>query len=697
VDESLEKLAQSFTFSVSSGEITELSGESIVSDTRPLLRAGEMIDSKYTVRALIGQGGMGAIYKVHHVMLKKEMALKTFRSQSLSWDSWQRFQREAQAIAKLSHKNIVDVFDFGITKDGLPYYTMELLDGESLADVLKKSGRLPPYVALKIFGQVADALAHAHRQNIVHRDIKPANIILVGDPSRPAQLHVKLVDFGIAKLAESKEKSSDQALTQAGTVFGSPLYMSPEQSLGISTDPRTDMYSLGCALYETLIGKPPFIGNTALITILHHQRQNSPKLKDSGLGLVFPARLEAVIAKLLAKQPEDRFQDCGEVAKELDWCRRALAPGRPIHKGSSLPSPLPANTKVSASREKVENSFKFQSKKTATTKYIFTLLAVACLYLSIKQLAPKLLALVTTFSNHPTVSAPQGAVPYLLNTTDKGRTFRFPPRFPVGQFAYADQMVDCAGDVTVPKGAKLVFIPDDEYGQDAKVFAPFGSDDLYGVKLPWKSKCPYPYMKAISRLTGLRKLDISAIPDVGSESVPLIDNLKNLKYLDVGEVPISANDLIKLKVLPQIEILSASSLTDVPSLIDFLASHAVHTRVLFVNETNIGGYEFAKVTRIKTLISFSAANNHITTKDINAATIPSQWQVLNLRQNMIGDGAIDTLSKLKNLRYLNLSESGFSKNGRKVLKSAMPKCEILDLNEPAFNPKCASIIDGPST
>lgn len=322
------KLALSCTFALRNGTIEPIDLDLFESPALRDFVAGAVIDGKYKILSLIGKGGMGAVFKVHHVLLQKDMALKTFRSQRSSADSWQRFQREARAIARLKHQNIVEVFDFGIAGSALPYYTMELLEGESLAERLTRSGRLDAPRALPIFAEAAKALAYAHRQQIVHRDIKPGNIFLCSDSEKiGAACHVKIVDFGIAKLAEESTNAEEQALTQSGTIFGSPLYMSPEQSQGLPVDQRTDVYSFGCALFETLVGAPPFAGETALATIVAHQTKVPPRLADLLPEAAVPQRLEQMIAKLLAKSPEKRYQTFEQVGADIKYCLEDLQAG----------------------------------------------------------------------------------------------------------------------------------------------------------------------------------------------------------------------------------------------------------------------------------------------------------------------------------------------------------------------------------
>ncbi len=281
-------------------------------------KSGDVIDGKFQVVDFLGEGGMGAVYRVKHLTLGKELALKTFRSNQIDQEAWLRFQREAQSIGRLQHENIIRIYDFGISEGNRPYYAMELLHGQDLAEKLKREGAFPLKLTLQVFIQTCSALEHAHKAGVVHRDIKPANIHLdLTDPKRPV---ARLVDFGIAKLASGES----QRLTSVGLVFGSPLYMSPEQAMGKEIDARSDIYSLGCALFECLTEKPPFLGENIVETLTKHQCEEPPTLSAIDIGSRYPQRLEGLLKRMLEKEAAARVSSMTEVKKELEAIYQSL-------------------------------------------------------------------------------------------------------------------------------------------------------------------------------------------------------------------------------------------------------------------------------------------------------------------------------------------------------------------------------------
>ena len=267
---------------------------------------------------------MGVVYRVRQIFLKKDFALKTMDNHSMSEVAIRRFQHEARTACAVDHPNIIAVHDFGLLDEQIPFLVMEIAEGETLGERLKRSGCLTVDEAAPIFVQVCFGLAYAHELGVVHRDIKPNNIMLLHNLTPGTEGSVKIVDFGIAKFAQH-EGGEIQALTRTGEIFGSPIYMSPEQCGGQRVDLRADIYSLGCVLFESLAGTPPFIAENALGTMIKHQTAPAPTLKEASLGREFPQAMEQIVATMLAKSPAARYQNLGIAAHDLAAIQRGEA------------------------------------------------------------------------------------------------------------------------------------------------------------------------------------------------------------------------------------------------------------------------------------------------------------------------------------------------------------------------------------
>ena len=281
---------------------------------------GQVVDGLYQLVEVIGEGGMGLVFKAHHIMLDQVCALKILSSSAVTDEDLRRFETEVRALAKLEHPGIVRVFNMGRDRGRYPYYAMELLDGISLAQYLKKHRRMDVTCALEVFKQLAEALSRAHALNIVHRDIKPSNIMLLEDTASTNQtgkIKVKLVDFGIASLSGT-DKFEKQSLTAPGVVLGTPLYMSPEQTRGQAVDKRADIYSLACSMFEALSGSPPYKGESSFATLMMHQSAAIPSLSERCPDLEIPADLDLTLQKMMAKEPSGRLQSMEQVAQSCD-------------------------------------------------------------------------------------------------------------------------------------------------------------------------------------------------------------------------------------------------------------------------------------------------------------------------------------------------------------------------------------------
>ncbi|PRQ03609.1 Serine/threonine-protein kinase Pkn1 [Enhygromyxa salina] len=272
---------------------------------------GTVLADRYKVVSTLGDGGMGSVYLGEHVTLRKKVAIKVLK-QEFCHDrtNVERFLQEARAASMIRHENIVDIMDFGQVPGGSVFFVMELLEGSDLSDLLKEVKRLPWLRTRNILLQVVRALRAAHESGIIHRDMKPGNVFLIARSS--ATDYVKVLDFGIAKVDDQ-----NTGLTRTGAVFGTAGYMAPEQACGDPVDGRTDVYAVGCMMFEMLTGRTPFPGNNFMRVLTQHMNEPAPPPRDVNPDADISDEVETIILTALSKKAEDRFPDMAAFEKAI--------------------------------------------------------------------------------------------------------------------------------------------------------------------------------------------------------------------------------------------------------------------------------------------------------------------------------------------------------------------------------------------
>ncbi len=288
---------------------TEVSQEKVVeSDAVNIAHdalVGSTLGGHLKIISCLGSGGMSVVYKAEDLLLQRTVAVKILHSHSaLNPQNVLRFRQEAMAASKIDHPNVIRVYEFSVPEKGQPYLVMDFVAGQSLADFIATNGPIEMRRAVSLMGIICDGLQCAHDAGVVHRDLKPANIMLLKDSSGKQTL--KLVDFGIAKVLT--EDTVGHALTQTGEVFGSPLYMSPEQCFGKTLDRQSDLYSLGCVMYEMCTGRPPIKGGSLLETIQLQTTDMPAPAISKYAGIKYGAAFDLFIQRAMAKNPDERFQ-----------------------------------------------------------------------------------------------------------------------------------------------------------------------------------------------------------------------------------------------------------------------------------------------------------------------------------------------------------------------------------------------------
>jgi beta-lactam-binding protein with PASTA domain len=434
------------------------------------LELEHVFNGRYRVDDRLGTGGMAIVYCGTDLLLRRRVAIKVLRDQFSSDDDFiKRFSYEAQSAAKLSHPNVVNVYDFGHEGDAY-FIVMELVEGETLAAMLRGERRIPESVAIDYATQIAAGLAFAHRQGLLHRDVKPANILVTGDDV------VKLGDFGIARAV------SENAIgvTQPGMVMGSVAYVSPEQAQGRELDARSDLYSLGVVLYQMVTGRLPFNAETPVAVALKHVSEPAPVLDPVRDG-VSPA-LASIVASLLQKRPEDRFDSATELGRALREAReqptvivgsgalvsgdaptssfrRVTPPTAPPPRASASPD-RPASNGAAVVEEDLPPVF---DRRWVPFIVLLGILALVAGYLGVRALGPNKDIAVPSFVNRSSMQAQQSIVAAGLQPDVRTESSETVPQDRViRQDPIAGSMTSHGASVIlyVSSGAPLLAIPD---------------------------------------------------------------------------------------------------------------------------------------------------------------------------------------------------------------------------------------------
>ncbi len=644
---------------------------------------GTIIANQFRIEKKLGGGGMGTVYRCLDLTVQRQVAIKVLHRHLVGMSKWLlRFQQEARAIARLDHPNIVGVKQLVTSQDGMPFIVMDYVKGTSLADILSIMGMLAAPRAVEIMSQVADALAHAHENKVVHRDLKPSNIIVVKGTDV-----VKILDFGIAKIGDDDEPAGAVKLTQTGEVFGSPAYMSPEQVLGKPIDGRSDQYSFGCVLYECLTGTPPFVSTSPVEVMMQHVNETPLPLSQASLGTEFELGLENVVAKLLAKNPADRYDSMIQVKSAL---QRAISPDKlwvdegadrrfePVKQGKSpvlLVSAFAIGCLVSGVAAFVVHCVT-QPATTADTHQVRPDQDTERMLLEAHELANEDFVFTRTVLKNGDLQFKfgkdnLGKIGYYVKkqfvSQHMQRTVVIPKKVPLTLDVAAKTMInhptllelfrqDNVNDLTV--GSEGVNdIIDMSTGDDEDAL-----QRSFVYVQPFKSLTALSIQSLTLNSMGLKFLDLDSYP--------------HLISLRLWKTSVNPQELAKLKVLPKLHSLDISctprSITPVTHALD--QSTVLDSYV--VEKCRISDADLEAFGKLKSVGFIDLSYNAITARGLRHIEHLPVLSQLNLIGTKVGPDAIPVFAQMRSLGILSLPKELWSPADVDRLHQVMPKCQV---------------------
>ncbi len=661
---------------------------------------GTIIGGTFKIASIIGEGGMGTVYLAQHRTLPQKFALKILAQSLVSEQYWQRFQAEAKTLAALKHPNLVNVYDLGIHENSVFYYSMDYLEGRNLEDILANNGPQTLERTIEIFLAVLDGLAYAHRNGIVHRDIKPANIFICNKGTSAAE--VKILDFGIAKLV--KGDNAGQELTAAGEVFGSPFYMSPEQCMGNAVDARSDIYSVGCSLFESLSGFVPFEADSSLEIALMHE-ENTPPLISDVMSNQLPSSVDAVIAKCLAKNPRDRYQSAKELSLDLERIKEGKdvaeyrsAGEKKAHvnteaeHGKNLTGPLLIggavatfllmggyflwNTMLTPARIETVRTEKTKAIKLFLSDEAYTV-DQSYILESRTNYTDKL-----TPQHHTNIKQylAQRKTPYShLSLHGELQIFDFPADISLGTITYKKgnkfTQVNANGQVEIPVGSIAQFVAGDSVKEYPDLIKFFRTDDFTCLEFTNMAKKNPQLGPNLVRLTKTKEL-VLAGSNIEDEDLRWLDKMKSVIFLDLSNTKVTGDGFSKSKIFTRLDSYIINGMKNITPVLEKISPER-QLRFISIGATKPTARDFAllsKLSGVKSLIIYGT-----TLKDENIKSLVRMQSLreLNLRFcKGLTKYSLVYFKQFKNLRNLTIPSNILSPQDMAALRKALPKTRI---------------------
>jgi len=655
-------------------------GDEHASGETEVLPPETVIDGKYKISSCLGKGGTGVIYKVVHLTKNKEFALKILAGE-FSESQLQRFQAYAKAASLLDHPNLAKVMDFGIQANKQPYFVMEFVEGITLKDYLKRCGRLTYDDIFAVFLPLCWALQDAHEKGVIHRNVKPSNMMLIGEQG---SFQCKLLDFGLGKVGERNRKAHNMDDSDIDNF----MYMSPEQCSGKKTDIRSDIYSLGCALFEAITARPPFRGRTAQETIDQHLNVKPPTLKEASLGRDFPVELESIVQTMLSKDPQQRFSSGSQVAENLMRLKlsqqlRIKTKAQPKSKEISQDRLIIGLGLATALATGLAFFFWLQLNKPTDDEHGRTpdSFASAPGFGQMKYFPPEVRVIESDRIGEPIELAQDlSTTPFLYKVEhidgNELRHYKFPDRLGgiLTDRYYTSHST--RGIQTILWTGPMTFSPNYEaLRKFPRLFKRFKDDEIRSVTI----KQSQISQEAVKDLTTYKNLDelIFDNTDLNNAGLKLLETVPTLTSLHLLSTNVGPSAVAHFPRLQLLHKLSLGEILDAGLVLNALRNSRALEELKLKNCRNLTARDYQLIAALPNLKKFTIQDYQgIDTRLFDQLAKSRSLRELNIENPDITDEVIRSLGKLKRLQVLVLFERNITLQQKNSLKKLLPLCDI---------------------
>ncbi len=608
------------------------------------------LDSRYQIIELVARNGSSLVYRARDKVLDREVAIKTIKTQRFDQKQIVRFQAEAKTVSTLSHESLVRVLDFGITPVAQPYLVFDYVAGTTLQDFVRRHGPLPLEKAFSIVSQVCHAIAHAHKHGVVHRDLKSSNIMLTM-PARDMML-AKVIDFGIAIILE--DPSRGVTLTPNGAIVGSPAYMSPEQIQQIGTDCRSDIYSLACVLYEAIMGRVPFSGDSALEIMHRHVHQARPRLNVNKFPEDIGESLNEFFARALHVDREYRHQTIDEFHDHMLEIWDKLENSRKPEVKPYLESLSISDSHLLAVQKESKVLHLEMQKQRHSLLVIAMILSVVLLVFTI---------LATIVDTKPLKEPPiEKPIDYNLKTQEDSHFFHRDP-----DNTEMRDLIITSADYALESEDIHPFTGDIQKMAGQTVDLDVHCNDLSNVNLSCLAKFP------------LESLELN-ITNITSEQLKQVCSIKTLQVLNVSkDLHLSADSFKSLKQLKDLKFFSASNCDITDDHIKELVQCKALTEIHLSMNRRLTPRSMELLATLPKLEHLHMAGLQLQPKDLVVLARAKHLYDLRLDGMAINDQNIAPLAELKGLRRLSLNYTDVTAQGLKPIISQLKDLEDLSV------------------